>query len=64
MPRLHGVFPVLEDDLDVFSKISTHDRGLEVGISPSGSGGNAVETENSRDLEEVCQFQWSVCLNK
>lgn len=64
MPRLHGVFPILKHNLDVFSKIRTHDRGLKVGISPSGSGGNAVEIENSRDLEVVSQFQWSVCLNK
>lgn len=64
MPRLHGGFPILEHDLDVLSKIRTHDRGLEVGIAPSRSGGNAVEIKNSRDLEVVCQFQWSVCLNK
>lgn len=56
MPWLHSVFPILEHNLNIFSEISTHNRGLEVGISPSGKTRNGSNTKNSRDLEVVSKF--------
>lgn len=60
VPRLNGVLPVLEDDLDELMEVGAHDGGMEVGVAAGGVGGDAADGEDARDVEVVGQLQWGV----
>lgn len=64
MPRLHTVLPVLEHNLNKFSKISVHDRSGKVGISSSGRiVRNASKIVNPTNLKVISQFHRCITWN-
>lgn len=60
MIALKDVLVVLEDDLDKRSVISLQNRGVKINATTSGSVGNASDTVNAGDAEEVGEFKRSV----